>query len=196
MTGTRRASRLQLPRSHSRRSVGAGRRLAHPPRRGLAEPWRSGIERWNVTPRAGGRLDPLPSHRRRPGLGMVPRAASAEYDSRVPGGHRAGHLSILVATALRRFIANADNDPWLTVVGPYAGAVLFGLAVAVRSGFNESLRVRSKACTRSSCAVSSVLSSGVRYTTRPSPFFVRTSAPIFLAQSCAVVSRILSAGGM
>jgi len=36
-------------------------------------------------------------------------------------------VSLLVATALRRFIANADNDLWLTVVGPYAGAVLFGL---------------------------------------------------------------------
>jgi hypothetical protein len=40
-------------------------------------------------------------------------------------------VSILVATVLRRFIANADNDLWLTVVGPYSGAVLFGLATAV-----------------------------------------------------------------
>jgi len=40
-------------------------------------------------------------------------------------------VRILVATALRRFIANSDNDLWLTVVGPYSGAVLFGLATAV-----------------------------------------------------------------
>jgi hypothetical protein len=50
-------------------------------------------------------------------------------------------VSLLVATALRRFIANADNDLWLTVVGPYAGAVLFGLATAVtlwmRNGFRS-----------------------------------------------------------
>ena len=50
-------------------------------------------------------------------------------------------VSILVATVLRRFIANADNDLWLTVVGPYSGAVLFGLATAVtlwvRNGFRS-----------------------------------------------------------
>lgn len=43
--------------------------------------------------------------------------------------------------SVERFIANADNDLWLTVVGPYSGAVLFGLATAVtlwvRNGFRS-----------------------------------------------------------
>jgi TRAP-type mannitol/chloroaromatic compound transport system permease small subunit len=48
-------------------------------------------------------------------------------------------VSAVVAAALRRFIANSDNDRWLTVAGPYSGAVLFGLSAAItiwiRNGF-------------------------------------------------------------
>ncbi len=48
-------------------------------------------------------------------------------------------VSIVVALALRRFIATSENDLWLMVVGPYSGAVLFGLSAAItiwiRNGF-------------------------------------------------------------
>lgn len=48
-------------------------------------------------------------------------------------------VSTVVAAALRRFIANSDNDLWLMVVGPYSGAVLFGMSAAItiwiRNGF-------------------------------------------------------------
>ena len=48
-------------------------------------------------------------------------------------------VSIGVALGLRRFIASPENDRWLMAVGPYSGAVLFGLSAAItiwiRNGF-------------------------------------------------------------
>jgi hypothetical protein len=45
-----------------------------------------------------------------------------------------------VTAALRRFMANSENDLWLTVAGPYSGAVLFGVSAAITIWIRNGLR--------------------------------------------------------